>query len=324
MDLETQVEEMDVGVEVEMPRVVDLNLATAEDLQSLPGIGPSLARRIVAYREERGDFRSPEELTAVPGIGRAAYERLADVLVAAPPGPLPPPVAEELVLEELLGPAPAVPEAPALPEVAPPEAEPEAEEAVVVEEKPPAAEEAPPPPQVETVAPPPAPVPRGEPVRRGSLSWLWSSLLGGLLGMLFALLVFSGINGSLDLSNSRAVLGVQNRMDALTAEMNSLRGDINGLRQRLDTLEGLTARMDKAEAAVDTLRQEVGDLDQRAGTLETEVTSVSEDVATMQTESERVTTFFGRLQALLQDVFGEEAAVEPMPESPVATPTPTQ
>ena len=122
MDLETQVEEMDVGVEVEMPRVVDLNLATAEDLQSLPGIGPSLARRIVAYREEQGDFRSPEELTAVPGIGRAAYERLANVLVAAPPEPLPPPVAEEPVLEEVIELAPAVPEAPALPQIAPPAA----------------------------------------------------------------------------------------------------------------------------------------------------------------------------------------------------------
>jgi chromosome segregation ATPase len=142
--------------------------------------------------------------------------------------------------------------------------------------------------------------------------------------MIFALLVFSGINGSLDLSNSRAVLDLQNRMDNSAAEMKSLRGEVDGLRQRLDTLEGLTARMEKTESAVDTLRQGTEALDQRADTLESELASVSEDLSVMQAQAQQVTTFFERLQALLKEIFGDEAAAGPTPESPVETPTPTQ
>ncbi|RLC89495.1 MAG: competence protein ComEA, partial [Chloroflexi bacterium] len=48
---------------------VDLNAATPEELRTLPGIGPQLAQRIVAYREEHGPFFLPQEITAVPGIG---------------------------------------------------------------------------------------------------------------------------------------------------------------------------------------------------------------------------------------------------------------
>ena len=50
-------------------RGLDLNTATVEELESLPGIGPALARRIVAYRREHGPFRSVEELLKVKGIG---------------------------------------------------------------------------------------------------------------------------------------------------------------------------------------------------------------------------------------------------------------
>ncbi|OAQ20262.1 helix-hairpin-helix domain-containing protein [Thermosulfurimonas dismutans] len=48
---------------------LNLNTATVEELESLPGIGPALARRIVAYRREHGSFHSVEELLKVKGIG---------------------------------------------------------------------------------------------------------------------------------------------------------------------------------------------------------------------------------------------------------------
>ena len=48
---------------------LDINLATAEELMELKGIGEVLAPRIVNYREERGQFMAVEELTLVPGIG---------------------------------------------------------------------------------------------------------------------------------------------------------------------------------------------------------------------------------------------------------------
>ena len=67
---------------------LDLNRATAGDLDRLPGIGPVLASRIVAQREQHGAFRSPEDLLAVPGIGPALYARLAPLVTsgtATPP-----------------------------------------------------------------------------------------------------------------------------------------------------------------------------------------------------------------------------------------------
>jgi competence ComEA-like helix-hairpin-helix protein len=324
MDLEIQ-QETDVGVEPGGTSLADLNQATAEELDDLPGIGPALAQRIVAYREERGGFHALEELAAVPGISRAVYERLADRLTVVPPETVRPPTAEETAPAEASEMAVALPGAPALQETVSPEIE-EAvpERRILPADKPPAAEKAPAPPRVETAAPPPSPPPVHEPPRRTSLSWLWSALLGGLFGMVFTLLVFAGINGSLDLSSSHAILDVQNRVNNLAAETNSLRGEIGGLRQRLDTLEGLTARMDKAESAVQTLRQETVGLDQRANALESEVTSVSEELSTVQAQTQRVTTFFGRLQALLQDVFGSEGTPAPTPESPVETPTPNE
>lgn len=48
---------------------LDINRATLEELQTLDGIGPALAGRIVAYRDEQGGFSDVEELAQVPGIG---------------------------------------------------------------------------------------------------------------------------------------------------------------------------------------------------------------------------------------------------------------
>jgi competence protein ComEA len=58
------------------PGPLDLNAATADDLDGLPGIGPVLADRIVAWRDEHGRFSSVDELLEVPGIGPSI---LADI-----------------------------------------------------------------------------------------------------------------------------------------------------------------------------------------------------------------------------------------------------
>lgn len=55
---------------------LNLNAMTAAELETLPGIGPALAARIVAYRESHGDFADIGALGAVPGIGPALLERL--------------------------------------------------------------------------------------------------------------------------------------------------------------------------------------------------------------------------------------------------------
>ena len=56
---------------------VDLNTATGEQLQQLPGVGPVLAQRILDWRAEHGRFGSVEELREVAGIGERKYADLA-------------------------------------------------------------------------------------------------------------------------------------------------------------------------------------------------------------------------------------------------------
>jgi competence protein ComEA len=60
---------------------VDLNTATVDQLDALPGVGPSTAAAIVAFRIERGRFRSVDELDEVAGIGPTRLERLRPLVV---------------------------------------------------------------------------------------------------------------------------------------------------------------------------------------------------------------------------------------------------
>ncbi len=53
---------------------VNINTATADELDELPGIGPSKARAIVEYRLQHGDFTSIESVTSVKGIGEKTFE----------------------------------------------------------------------------------------------------------------------------------------------------------------------------------------------------------------------------------------------------------
>jgi competence protein ComEA len=59
---------------------LDLNTATADQFDDLPGVGPVLAQNIVAYRTEHGSFRSVDELRQVDGIGDSRYEHLKDLV----------------------------------------------------------------------------------------------------------------------------------------------------------------------------------------------------------------------------------------------------
>lgn len=61
---------------------VDLNRASASDLEQLPGVGPVLAERIVAHRESHGPFDQVEDLLDVPGIGESKLASMRDLIRA--------------------------------------------------------------------------------------------------------------------------------------------------------------------------------------------------------------------------------------------------
>ncbi|MBP9817433.1 helix-hairpin-helix domain-containing protein [Candidatus Shapirobacteria bacterium] len=66
-----------LGVKTE---IISLNTATVEDLDTLSGIGPALAQRIIDYREKNGGFKNIEEIKLVSGIGDKVFEKIKDKL----------------------------------------------------------------------------------------------------------------------------------------------------------------------------------------------------------------------------------------------------
>jgi competence protein ComEA len=59
---------------------VNLNTATIEQLQTLPGIGPAMAKRVIEYRTKVGKFNKIEELINVKGIGEKRFQKIKDRL----------------------------------------------------------------------------------------------------------------------------------------------------------------------------------------------------------------------------------------------------
>lgn len=68
------------GTEEAPTYLIDINYATAEELETLPGIGPTLAIRIVQYREQNGPFQTIEDIMNVSGIGPATFEKIKDYI----------------------------------------------------------------------------------------------------------------------------------------------------------------------------------------------------------------------------------------------------
>src|SRR5687768_10065801 len=73
-----------LGARKQLQGVVNLNTATAAELQLLPGVGPAKAEQILAYRKQR-PFRTIEELARIKGIGRKTVNKLRPHLTVSGP-----------------------------------------------------------------------------------------------------------------------------------------------------------------------------------------------------------------------------------------------
>jgi competence protein ComEA len=63
--------------------VVNVNSASAAELERLPGVGPSLAARIVEHRTKNGNFQKAEDLMLVKGIGEKSFDRIKPYVALA-------------------------------------------------------------------------------------------------------------------------------------------------------------------------------------------------------------------------------------------------
>jgi competence protein ComEA len=64
--------------------LIDINTASSAELETLPGIGPTTAQKIIEYRQTNGAFVSIEDIINVSGIGPGLYERIKDLITVGP------------------------------------------------------------------------------------------------------------------------------------------------------------------------------------------------------------------------------------------------
>ena len=69
--------------------LINLNAATAAELEKLPGVGPAMATRILEYRQKSGGFKKIEELMNVKGIGEKSFLKMKPLVTVAPVKVLP-------------------------------------------------------------------------------------------------------------------------------------------------------------------------------------------------------------------------------------------
>ena len=63
---------------------ININTASAEELDKLPGIGPAIAKAIIDYRTKNGPFKTIEDINDVKGIGDALFEKIKDQITVGP------------------------------------------------------------------------------------------------------------------------------------------------------------------------------------------------------------------------------------------------
>ena len=268
-----------------------LNNGDQNELMALPGIGPALAKRLIAARP----FSSLEKVQTVNGISANLLERLSDGVSepeAQPSGH----AADKPDLEPQTE-----DEAPAEPRLT--DIEERTEEAgqgrsglgEAVKSQGQAARQT-----VETL-----PQKTEEASKsHGSLrTILISSAITALVTILLTLAVLGGINGSLKFATSAQVQTMQRETSQLSAQMDTLQQDLDGLRGRVDMLEGLGDRTVALEVAQQQLAADQETASQQVTVLQTEIAALDEKVTLQEERTQRFETFLKDLQTMLDNLF---------------------
>jgi hypothetical protein len=272
-----------------------LNNGSQDELIALPGIGPVLANRLIAARP----FDSLETAQTVNGISASLLKQLADV-----------------ALEPEVEPSDDAPDMPA-PEPQPGDEAPAESRLTDIKER--IAE-------------------KGQDIKQGlsglgesiskqgqagrqtvealpqkfeeaskSHGSLWtiliSSAVTALVTILLTLAVLGGINGSLKFATSAQVQTMQREASQLSAQTDTLQQDLDGLRGRVDMLEGLGDRTVALEIAQQQLAADQETASQQVTALQTEIAALNEKVTLQEERTQRFETFLKDLQTMLDNLF---------------------
>jgi competence ComEA-like helix-hairpin-helix protein len=326
----------------EVENIVDINRATLEELQQIPGVGPSIAERITAARP----FSHLDDLKRVSGIGDALLESLRPHITlssavindeSGAPNARPSEQGSELQNETLAGlelRAQQDIEAPELQEILTQEAQPkemeagvelsEEEEQLLIEAEMSEAADDQPAPVLEASAaqeqphgpPASAPTYQAPSPAAGAAAMqtqaytrnqtLWLTLGASVLTLVISVVAILGIllilNGGLSYVRPGEFTTLRRQVNALEAQASGLEQDLQGLRNRMQNLEALSGRVSTLEGNLEQIQSDVSSATKKIAEFDQRIGAMDKQIEELRTSSSRFQTFLEGLSSLLGDL----------------------